>query len=316
MTTPIDSTDGRTCSQTYRTYGLTVQSAFELPELPIAGDAGEADVVIERGTVEPVPESVESHGIRRVQATPGHVRLSYDTIGSFLVTGGDRIVFDPVSTDVVGTKLVRRLFENEMLGVVLHQRGRLVLHASAVVVDGEAVVFLGPRGVGKSTTAAAFRTRGYPILEDDIVSIRFEDETPVVDPGVPEMRLRPDAVEALGIERTHQCEDDGGSDKRYLVFDEQPDPVPIGGCYVLRQGERLVIEDLPEKERLFQLVDQTYTQGMLSDTDASGDHFRQCAAVVERTSFGVLQRPSDHDVLPSLVAAVVDSSRFEGDQRS
>lgn len=309
MTAPIDSTDSQRPSRTYHTYGLTVQSAFELPELPAVESAEEGDVVIERGTVEPVPESVTGHGIRRVVATPEKVRLSYDSIGSFLVTGGDRIVFDPTSTDAAGTKLVRRLLENEMLGVVLHQRGRLVLHASAVVVGGSAVVFLGPRGVGKSTTAAAFRTHGYPILEDDIVSIRFDGETPIVDPGVPEMRLKPDAVEALGIGGTRQYENDGDSGKQYLELEEQPDPVPLERCYVLQQGERLAIDSLPERERLFQLIDQTYTQGMLSDTDASGDHFRQCAAVVEQTTFGVLRRPSDHDSLPSLVATVVDGGR-------
>jgi len=295
---------------TYSAYGLRIRSQFELPELPDA-DAGETspDIVFQRGDVEPVPESVDGKGGRRIRATPDRCRLSYESYGSFVVENGERVRFDPISEDVLEMKVIRRLLENEMLGVLLHQLGRLVLHASAVSVDGEVAMFLGPRGVGKSTTAAALHAAGCPIMEDDIVSVRFENGTPVVDAGVPEMRLNQDAVDALGLSETTSYQNDGKSDKRYQQFEDVPDPAPLTKCYVVEPGESLAFEPISEQEQLFSLVGNTYAQGLLSDTDQADNHFRQCSSIVQQTSFRRLTRPDDIDELPKLVESVVSDSR-------
>jgi len=45
---------------TYSAYDLRLRSVFELPELPaIESDGNAPDIEIVRGTVEPVPETVE-----------------------------------------------------------------------------------------------------------------------------------------------------------------------------------------------------------------------------------------------------------------
>jgi hypothetical protein len=52
--------------------------------------------------------------------------------------------------------------------------GALLLHASAVIVDAGAVLFIGHSGAGKSTTAALWRrhARGARVLSDDRVVVR------------------------------------------------------------------------------------------------------------------------------------------------
>ncbi|MCU4974876.1 hypothetical protein OB955_19335 [Halobacteria archaeon AArc-m2/3/4] len=291
----------------YSAYGLTIESEFDLPELPTDRRTGvAADVVIRRDDVDPVPESVDGVGGRRIHAEPDRCRLSYDSIGTFLVEAGTRVRFDPVAAELVTTKLVRRLFENEIMGVLLHQRGVLVLHASAVSIDGKAAIFLGPRGAGKSTTAAAFHEQGYALLEDDLVAVRTDGESPTVFPGVPQLRLTTDAVEALEVEHTTRPDDDGGSEKRYQYVDEVPDPAPLKGCYLLRDGEPLSLERLAPRDQLFELVSNTYTVGLLSDTEATPTHFQQCSTIVETTPFHVLRRPRDHHQLPSLVELVAE----------
>lgn len=293
---------------TYSAYGLDIQSAFELPELPVGESDGSApDVVFSRGTVEPVPQSVNGTKGRRVRARAGQCRLSYDSYGSFLVSDGESVRFDPLSEDVLETKAIRRLLENEMLGVLLHQRGRLVLHASAVAIDGEVALFVGPRGAGKSTTAAALHRRGHPIMEDDIVSVRFEDGIPIVDPGVPEMRLNSDVVDTLDIKGTREYEDDAGPQKRYDEFEETPDPAPLGRCYALEKGDKIAIETLSQREQLFGLTEATYTQGLIPDTESSERHFQQCSEIVETTPFHRLTRPDDFKKLPAFLDAIVEN---------
>jgi len=51
-------------------------------------------------------------------------------------------------------------------------------------------VIVGSAGAGKSTTAAAFASIGYPILSDDIAPIREKGREVTVGPGSPRICLR------------------------------------------------------------------------------------------------------------------------------
>ncbi|GAB3021942.1 phosphoenolpyruvate carboxykinase (ATP) [Natronobiforma cellulositropha] len=288
----------------YEAYGMTLESAFEMPELPRAERVETPDVEIRRGEVEPVSEWVEGEGGRRIQADGDVCRLSYETIGSFRVAKGREVVFDPVSEEIPTMKLFRRLIQNEMMGVLAHQRGLLVLHASAVAVDGRAAVFLGPRRAGKSTTAAAFHTHGHTLIEDDVVGIRFDEDGPVVVPGVPQLRLLPDAADALAVASAPAPTTDDGSGKRYERVDPVPEPVPLAGCYVLEEGETLELAPVPAREQLFGLIAKTYVAGLLDETGTTAANFEQCSTVVETTPVQRLCRPKRHEVLPALVDLV------------
>jgi hypothetical protein len=290
----------------YSAYGLLIRSEIDLPELVEANEStGEADVAIRRNEIEPVPESVEQHGRLRIQAEPDEYRLSYDSIGSFLVKNGTDISINPVASDIVSKKVFRRIIEKELMALLLHQRGLLVLHGSAVSIDGNAVIFLGQRGAGKSTTAAAFKARGHPVFDDDVVAIRFDDGKPVVVPGIPQLRLAPDAVDALGIEGTTRPEGDWGPEKRYRQFRQMPPPSRLSNVYVLQPGERVAIKEIPARNRVFVLITSTYTQGMLSDTGLASNHFKQCSTVVKTTAVRRLQRPKSHHVFREFIETVM-----------
>jgi hypothetical protein len=82
--------------------------------------------------------------------------------------------------------------------------GRLVLHSSALDVDGAAVAFAGPPGAGKSTLAALGMLAGYRMVSDDVLRVDLAgapgggaDDAPaaVVWPGASSARLRPGAAE-------------------------------------------------------------------------------------------------------------------------
>lgn len=301
--------------QHYTAYGLTIASEFALPELRDR-DAGEraGAVRIESGSVAPVPEGANGHEERRLDIGPDRCRLSYDDIGSFRIEGGRRIVVDPADADVPATKVFRRLLEGQVLGLLCHQRGHLVLHGSAVQIDGNAVVFLGPTGAGKSTTATACYGAGYSLLDDDVVVIRTPETTPMVAPGVPQLKLTPEMSTRFDIEGATVDGESGVTGKTHYrteTADVDPSGVPLAGCYVLREGSSVSIEPVSGRDALLELVANTYTVGLIDETGVSGTHLEQCGAVVTAGSVNHLNRPQDLAALPDLVDAVVDDVRTE-----
>lgn len=93
----------------------------------------------------------------------------------------------------------RRFVEIRLLGAVLaywlERRSICALHASAVVVDGQAVAFVASNHGGKSGLAAAMMRLGKPLLTDDLLPIEERQERFLARAGYPQMRLRPDAAE-------------------------------------------------------------------------------------------------------------------------
>jgi len=79
------------------------------------------------------------------------------------------------------------------LMLALHLQGAVLLHASAVVISGKAVLFAGDSGSGKSTTVAMLHRLGCEVLADDVTEIRGTRAVP----SVPTVRLWPDVLDAL-----------------------------------------------------------------------------------------------------------------------
>ncbi|SEO83336.1 Hpr(Ser) kinase/phosphatase [Halorientalis persicus] len=293
----------------YQAYGLTVRSPFRLPELrELDQTVTEPDVAICSETLEPAQaETSPAKSERWIDAEPGRCRFTYEEVGTFLIIGGERVLVDPVSPDITSTLVFRRLLEGQALGVLCHQRGDLVLHGSAVDFGGNAVVFLGNSGAGKSTTAAACYDAGYPLLDDDVVVIRFSDGAPKVVAGVPQLKLEPETAVALGIEAVTGTEVDSFSGKAFHRTQSAGGcgAVPLSRCYILSDGDTVAVEPVPARQRLVELVLSTYTAGLLSDTDAATRNFEACSSVVKHVSVTRLIRPRRLDILPTLVRCVV-----------
>jgi len=95
-------------------------------------------------------------------------------------------------------ELVPLLLTSTVLSLVLGLMGQCVIHASAVVHRDQAVAFIGPSAVGKSSLAAALCARGWPLLTDD--ALRCESgSAPRCSRGTFELRLREVAADLADL---------------------------------------------------------------------------------------------------------------------
>jgi hypothetical protein len=159
-----------------------------------------------------------------------------------------------------------------VLGFILRLKGVTPLHASSVAIDDQAIALVGAPGAGKSTTAATFARRGFPVLSDDVVPLRCRGDEFLVAPGYPRVNLWPDSVDTLLGSEDALPRITPTWGKHYLPLDHgsghfERRPLPLGAIYLL--GERDPgfsaprIEAVSLSEALIALVANTYVNYVL-----------------------------------------------------
>ncbi len=236
MTSPTPASSEPT-ERWYRACGVRIRSELELPGLAPARRTTDPDVTVRWGPVE-APERWPASGVAAWPSPEADViswagRAKLRLSASEMVVESDREPF------------ARQCVVGPGLGVVLHRRGRLVLHGSAVEVAGRAVVLLGQKGAGKSTTAAALLARGHRLLTDDLVVIDLDGAgQPQCALGPIQMKLWPASAEALGLGAEVQPFVEGLDKGVWFGARPSPRPVPVAAVCSLTWGETLDLSPL------------------------------------------------------------------------
>jgi hypothetical protein len=232
-------------------HGFEIDSDRELTRLSSApGSLGEVRV---RATSErPLDErcdllrlivganGIPAHAIGRSR---GRLVSWHADGGSFLVDGTTgRIAYRPEDATAEGgpTRWEDRL-GSTALPLLAGERGGLPLHASAVGIEGRAVLICGVTGRGKSTLAATLVARGHEAIAEDGVVVGFNDDEPFVWPGLGGALITAEAANAIGVAGSGP----GRTDPRDRLFVEMPrrvtGPMPAAGVAILmeRAGDRV-----------------------------------------------------------------------------
>jgi len=327
----------------YLAYGLTLSTSVEIPGLiPLSeAESRPVDVTITMGCLPPgfplksqkawyasqVKPNQSAPNLRAWQVGNGkYFWLQYREGAEFAIERqGERIwaCWQPSLTlEDAATYLL-----GPVLGFTLRLRGVTCLHASAVAISGQAVLFVGRAGAGKSTTAAAFAKLGYPILSDDVAALHaqnrqrdgFADRTVrafEVQPAYPRLRLWPKSVEALyghseylpRLVPSHPT-----WDKRYLDLQQedyrfQADPLPLGRIYLLAKRSRDPaapwIEKISMQAGMMALVANTYTNYLL-DRATRALEFRALSQLILSISVRQIHPHLNLTFLPQLVREVL-----------
>ena len=288
----------------YRACGLNIVSELVCPELsPYSGNGSDFDIRISIGRVSDcLVGAVYEDWFSQVK--PGAYLLKLDEIAKYLAIDGKEIIIDPVAgcpEDVIRLYLFSRGF-----GVLLHQRGCLILHASAIASDRGALVFLGPSGVGKSTLAAGLIQAGYQILADDLCAIGYSsDEELQVVPALAQLRLWNETLQQLDYDRQTMKRVWNREDKytQYLQEFLASHPSKLHGIYLLDPADVSAVSmiSLTKVEQFQALMSNIFRVEYIKGLGVREQIFRQISRVLESSQVKRLERPRGYFSLNQVI---------------
>jgi hypothetical protein len=261
----------------YEAFGLRLRSSLAIPGLQEVPSPYSADVEITvrrslAGLIraEDLPVYYTWSGM---ESDPSKLIIRHGRIGTpyyWIYEDGTEFLIDPIGSHIEACWPPDQFIEDlatyllgPIMAFVIALRGTPSLHASAVAVGDQAIALVGSSGAGKSTTAAAFASLGYPVLSDDILPLSEENGQIMVGPGYSRLRLWPESARILYGSEDSLPRLTPTWDKRYLdlATDEQqfyPHRLPLAAIYFLgkRQADPLapLIEPMPHRMALMTLL--------------------------------------------------------------
>jgi hypothetical protein len=282
----------------YRIYGLNLSSDSPIPGLcEVAYGEFRPDVIVQLdaepqwvGDALRLPSSL----VQRIAASPEtqdpaflltslgagqFFQLAYSDGTCFVVNGAATRIWGTAGESQTMEDL-STYFLGPVMGFILRRRGITALHASALCIDGKAIVLTGEAGSGKSTTAAALGLRGVPVLCEDIAAVEENDGHFTIETGHPRICLWPESVELLMGRPDALPRLSPNWEKCYLPLNGaaawlETEKRPLGAVYILAPREASVsaprIEDVNSREVLLELVQNTYMNWLLDRRQRSAE---------------------------------------------
>ncbi|MBZ9870199.1 serine kinase [Mesorhizobium sp. BR1-1-9] len=290
----------------YRAYGLTIASEVALPELEPAEPAA-ADVLISVGAIDMPKPSPEAATIFRFE--PDRQYLAWHAVGAFLISDACRIEVEPAPG--IDDALIAFPLLGPVMALILHQRGLLVLHASAVAIAGKSAIFMGDKGAGKSTTASAMIRAGHELLTDDVVALDLSHpDEPMIVPGFPQIKLAADAAATISLEGAQVRPPvhpaiNKAQHRLHGAFSR--DRVPATRIYILERGQKAEISPMPGIAALpavirFSYVTRFGRAALVGDFAAA--HLGHCARLADRVGVCRLEVSTGLDRIGEVVSLV------------
>jgi hypothetical protein len=276
--------------------GLTVRSEVEIPSAIASVAHRQTPQVSIRAAALPLHLENPLRTFGQVEVDDRQLLMHINRIARFLIRDGSEILFEAEDGHDPGDLTLYLL--GTCFAVLLQQRGCVVLHASAVSVDGRAMLFCGQSGAGKSTLAAMLCERGFPLLNDDVCSLRPEPGGGFsVTPDGRMLKLWEPSVQHLELTDRRGPAVRGNTEKYYMappVADRVAQRV--GGVYILEDaepGESVSLRRLSVVDGMAELKRNSYRPSLVWAMQMEATYFRATAALQSDASLYALRRPKD-----------------------
>jgi hypothetical protein len=291
----------------YTISGLHVSSEFELPgAIPEATQASAADVSIRRGPVPVALDGATASGPDWEMA--GEIfLLRVPRLARIRITAGRDIAVENEpgvpDHDAAGFVL------GTAFGILLHQRGALVLHGAAVAKDSRAVAICGASGAGKSTLAAALCRSGCALVTDDICVVGLDaNGRPLVLPDGRQLKLWKESIDRLNLEQLRGEAVRKPFEKYYIdPSDARAQPSPLSAIYVLRDLRpplKAGIERMSLPDAMRALEYEAYRPQLRAKIGQKPEMLASAAATLGHAKVFRLVRPRGFEHLQETLAAL------------
>jgi hypothetical protein len=311
-------------NRVYNLYGFRLQSEMQLACPPVEAPTLRPDIELVEYSASDLRRARELGG-RQLEACDfyeftrlhdGSIHLRWPSLFEFLVSaGGNRIGW----RNLDGTR--REALQEYLLGQVLSfamlVRGVEPLHATAVVVGGGAVAFLGDSGYGKSTLGASFVHENHPLLTDDVLVLERRGRQMLAHPGMPRIKLVPQMSGSVFQGR------EGVPMNRFThktifalnAHEHQMSAIPLRALYVLSPPRnrtcKLTLRRMSERKAFLSVLKNTFNDVLLNPMRLKRQ-FEFAATVATHVPVKALSYPRTLSVLPAVLQAVLCDLAQEG----
>lgn len=190
----------------YGIFDIAVDSDIALPELPKVETASSILSIQAGEDVTGIPK--QPSWLYHWKTPRGEICISYAKLRDSYILRFPGLADVVISNSdnslryfpepAVPVESIRHILLDQVIPRVLGHRGRLVLHASAVVLpEGQTIAFVGESGMGKSTLASSFHQNGAKLVTDDCLLLEASDEQIIAIPNYYGVRLFEDSANVL-----------------------------------------------------------------------------------------------------------------------
>ena len=303
----------------YRFGDWIIDSALTLPELPLAPAATRpADLKLTVDTDSRTPPARPRRWLHHWRDINGGRMLSIartvdrgfllrfpGTLEARLDAQAQNMLVRPLEYGDPAT--MRHQLIDQLLPRAVAYRGRLLLHAGAVVIEGRTILVVGESGWGKSTLVAALHAQGHPLLTDDCVLLHSKDTHAYALGTYPSLRLLPDTLARVMADSQQNPLSEGQNKHRVGVLPAPLDGLdaPVAAVYLLQapcpNARTVSTTLLSPGQACIEIMKHSFQL----DVSDRAQHTRQlgdAAAVATRVPAFELSYPRNFERLPEVIA--------------
>jgi hypothetical protein len=302
-------------------YGVSICSELPLPLPEMRGPTGTALFELEiRASNESlagvIPEGVTLQrnplsGFDFGQFPDGSSYVRWDNIGEVLISKNGRSVICRALGQITSESFHVYLL-GQAFSFALVKNGFEPLHATAVVIAGQAIAFLGDCGFGKSTLAAAFLQAGDRLLTDDLLVLGKTAQALFAYPGPPRIKLFPRMARRFLGENASGVPLNPKTQKLIIPLDDSrvcADAVPLAMIYVLAPpdevaGRDIRIVSISQREAFVTLLASAFNY-VISDPERLRRQFEAAQALANTRIVRRLSYPRSLECLPLVREAIL-----------
>ncbi len=280
----------------YWGFGLHILSEIEFPEL-LPADFEEADVTISAGEV---PQNLTGDELIKKpfsQLNKDEYILNVKGVCRYYASHGKTVVFEQGEESELLS--VRLFLLGTIMAAILFQRGEIPMHASAIIKDGQLILFAGNSGVGKSTLLASLSNLGYKVFSDDVCVLKIDKDNKVTGTAsYPMIKLWEDTLEKLNnteFNKDYKVRPQLPKFGQFFYQTFNKETIPLDKIFILSPQNTIsevTINELGSLAVFKQLEKQVYKFQLIGNTQLRARQFGLLSMVASQVKVYEVLRPA------------------------